>query len=148
MPSVWDSSHSAWQATAGATWGASKWRGAKGATVTRERAISVAEVTQPGFTGLSFHTSRHLDEPVCPPLIIFMLMCTILFFMLLACVTFYLLWWWSKQRKRHQNDCETLVISNAIQLLLMEPRLLNDAMTNLNQCRLPCLRRHGFHLME
>jgi hypothetical protein len=25
-------------------------------------------VTQPGFTGLSFHTSRYFDEPVCPPI--------------------------------------------------------------------------------
>ena len=70
----------------------SQWRGADGADVTRERAISVAEVTQPGFTGLSFHTSKYLDEPVCPPIIIFMFICTIMFVIWLAFATsfFYL----------------------------------------------------------
>ena len=62
----------------------------EGADVTRERAISVAEVTQPGFTGLPLHTSRYLDEPVCPPIIICMFSCNILFFMLMAFVTSYL----------------------------------------------------------
>ena len=60
LPSVWGFGQGSWQAAVGAAWGASQWRGAEGADVTHERAISVAEVTQPGFTGLSFHTSRYL----------------------------------------------------------------------------------------
>ena len=50
-------------------------------------------------------------------------------------------------RTRQQNVCETFVISSAVQLLLKEPHLLKDAMTNLNQRLLPCLPRYGFLLM-
>ena len=80
LPSVWDSSPSAWQAATGAAWSASQWRGAEGADVTRVRATSVAEVTSPSFTRLSFHTSRYMDDPTCPPIIYCMFVCTILFF--------------------------------------------------------------------
>ena len=91
---MWDSSHSAWQAAAGAAWVASQWRGAEGADVMRERAISVAEVTQLGFTGLSFHTSRYIDGIACPPLIFIMFICTILLFLLLAINLSFLVWPW------------------------------------------------------
>ena len=89
LPSVWDSSHITWQAAAGAAWSASQWRGAEGADVTRERAISVAEVTPPGFAGLSFNTSRYMDGPACPPMIIFMLICAILFVILVGDQRFF-----------------------------------------------------------
>ncbi len=135
-PSAWGSGQGYWQA-------ASQWRGAAGADVMRERAISVVEVTQPGFTGLSFHTSRYLPASAFS-IIIFMLICAILFFIMLACTTS--LFVSGAIRTRRQNICETFVISSAIQLLLMEPHQLKNDMTNLNLRRLLCHPRSGFHL--
>ena len=95
---MWDSSPSAWQAAAGAAWSASQWRGAEGADVTRERATSVAEVTSPSSTGLSFHTSRYMDDPTCPPIIYIMFICTILVFVLLLINVCYLMWcFWERK---------------------------------------------------
>ena len=39
LPSAWGSGQGYWQAALGAYWGASQWRGAEGADVTRERAM-------------------------------------------------------------------------------------------------------------
>ena len=98
LPSVWDSSPSAWQAADGVAWSASHWRGAEGADVTRERATSVAEVTPPSFTGLSFHTSRFMNDPTCPPIIYIMVICTILFFCMLLINVCYLMWcYWERK---------------------------------------------------
>ena len=95
---MWDSSPSAGQAAAGAAWSASQWRGAEGADVTRERATSVAEVTSPSSTGLSFHTSRYMDDPTCPPIIYLMFMCTILLlFLLLISVCYLMLCYWERK---------------------------------------------------
>ena len=139
MPSVWDSSHRTWQAAAGATWSASQWRGAEGAYVTRERAVSVVEVTPPGFTGLSFHTSKHIDGPTGPPSIIFVFVCTILLF---SCwrSTFPTLCCTGTTRSRPLHVCGTFVINRATQLQLKEP--------HPPKCRLPFHQRSGLHLME
>ena len=97
LPSVWDSSHITWQAAAGAAWGATQWRGAEGADVTRERAFSVAEVTQYGFAGLSLHTSKYIDGPACPPIILIVFICTILFFLLAINLSFLVWYWYDKK---------------------------------------------------
>ena len=92
-----DSSHSDWQAAVGATWGASQRRGAEGAYLTRERATSVVEVAQPGFTGLSFHTFRYIDGPACPPFSTFMLLAPSCSFPVGDQCSF-LIWYWYDKR--------------------------------------------------
>ena len=114
--------------------GASQWCGAEGADVTRERAISVAEVTPSGFAGLSFHTSKYMDGPTCPPLLIFMCMCTILFFFLLALNVSFLIWYWAGGKTLLQLISETFMINSAILRSLQEQRLLKTFMTNPDNC--------------
>jgi len=55
---------------------------------------SVAEVTSPSFNGLSFHTSKYMDGPICPPIIYCMFICTILFFLLWMINVCYLIWYY------------------------------------------------------
>ena len=77
-------------------------------------------MTPTGFAGRSFHTSRYMDGPMCPPIILFMFICTIPFFFLLAVnVSFIVLHWYDKRRQ--QLVSETFVIYSAIQLQLREP---------------------------
>ena len=120
LHSVWDSSHRTWQAAVGAAWSASQWRGAEDADVTRERAISVAKVAQPGFTGLPFHTSRYIDGPACPPIIIFMRICTIMLFSSWrsAFPSFFGI---GTTRSRQSHGCRTFVINSATLLQLKDP---------------------------